>query len=132
MRALKEISVKYQLAQLAYDIIALHLMSSGEAKLSPFDENSNDFKQAYMEGVWAAVEAGKNKTLIKTDSISLKELDDGYLVYAGCKEIKKRHPSLTTYSKFPEDVKDLYRHLALKAYEKIDNQDGEINKGVMP
>jgi hypothetical protein len=113
--------VKHQLARLAYDITSIRYNGNrGKLEITPFESLETEWKAAYVEGVWAAVEASKGKNVIQTDSISLKEQDNGYLVYAGCKELKKLHPLLTTYSKFPEPVKESYRQLAEKVHEKME------------
>jgi len=122
-------AIKKQLAQLAYDIFTIHLFKDKEdvenASLS-FDELNNTYRHAWTEAVWAAVEAGKGKALPLTDSLSKKEQDNGYLLYNSCKELKKKHSNLFTYSKFPDHIKNEYRTLARKIYEKIDvEEEGE-------
>lgn len=116
-------NLKYQLAQLAYDIFNIRLSKNSVEDYFSYDDLSSEYKSAWAEAVWAAVEVGKNKKIIKTDSLSLKEQDNGYLVYNSCKEIKKKHPALFTYSKFPESIKDEYRQLAYKIYQKIDIEE---------
>jgi len=112
--------IKYQLAQLAYDIFNIRLSRNAVTDRLPYDELSSEYKIAWAEAIWAAVEVGKNKKIVQTDSLSLKEQDNGYLIYATCRDIKKRHPSLFTYAKFPDNIKEEYRQLASKVHQKIE------------
>lgn len=114
------VDIKYQLAHLAFDIFSLRLHS---AISIPFSELDADHKNAWVEGVWAAVEVSSSKRTKIPETVTLKQQDNGYLVYAGCKEIKKSHANLFTYSKFPENIKNMYRDLALKIYQKIDAEE---------
>jgi hypothetical protein len=116
-------AIKNQLANLAYDIFNIQLARTQHVAPIPYSQLAFEFKMAWMEATWSAVEASKNKNMTLTDSISKKEQDNGYLLYAGCKEIKKKHSNLVTYSKFPEEVKEMYRNLAKTLYEKMDNEE---------
>lgn len=124
--------VKYQLAQLAYDIFTLRLKGTLEAfdEETPFSSLSIPQRHAWIAGVWAAVEASSGKLTPLTNSISKKEQDDGYLLYNGAKGIRKKHAQLFTYNKFPDAIKTEYRQLAMKIYEKIEMQGGEVNTGI--
>jgi hypothetical protein len=116
---------KQQLARLAYDIFNLRLTGTKVVDQLHFSELSDDYKIAWIEAIWSAIEASKNKKLVLTDKITKKEEDNGYFIYMHCKEIKKSHPDLFTYSKFPEHVKEMYRELAKTIYEKIDMEEEE-------
>ena len=115
--------LKIQLARLAYDIFSITLERSGKAPELNYHELPQDYKHAWTEGVWAAVEAGKDKNTKIAETVTLKQQDNGYLLYAGCREIKKSHANLFTYSKFPDEIKGMYKDLALKLYQKIDAEE---------
>jgi hypothetical protein len=117
--------IKQQLARLAYDIFNIRLKGSGLEDSLPYSELSSDYKNAWSEAIWAAIEAARNKKLVLTDKVTKKEQDNGYLIYMNCKEIKKSHMNLFTYSKFPEEIKERYRELAKTVYEKIDIEEEE-------
>ena len=114
---LKEI--KYQLARLAYDQFCFTSQVNGVEKEGNFRDLGEGLKSAWIEGVWAAIEASKTKK-ITFDKRTKKEMDVGYLLFAGAKEIAKNNPGIYTYSKFPERVKEKYRELALKVYYAVD------------
>jgi len=116
-KELKE--VKFQLARLAYDQFCSSAQVNGVEVNGNFRELGENLKHAWIEGVWAAIEASKNKK-ITFDKRTKKEMDVGYLVFAGAKEIAKNNPGIYTYSKFSERVKEKYRELALKVYYAVD------------
>lgn len=115
--------IQYQTAQLAYDQFCISLARSGNAPEITFDELQESHKHAWIEAVWVAVTAGKNK--VSCDKVTKKELDNGYLVFAGAKEITKTHPGIYTYSKLSTPAKRAYRNLALRVYQVLDDQDDE-------
>ena len=121
--------IKYQLAQLAYDIIMirLHGSSKDETVETPFDSLPNDYKNAFIEGVWIAMETSKNKnyTNSQRETVTKKQEDNGYLLYSGVKLLIKNNPGLFTYAKFPDSLKEEYRALADKLYYKMDNDEGD-------
>lgn len=111
--------VKYQLARLAYDQFCSSSQMHGVEMDGNFRELSVNLKNAWIDGVWAAIEASKEKKII-FDKRTKKEMDVGYLLFAGAKEITKNNPGVYTYSKFSEKVKEKYRELALKVYYAVD------------
>ena len=111
--------VKYQLARLAYDQFCSSSQVHGVEMDGNFRELGTNLQLAWIEGVWAAVEASKEKK-ISIDKRTKKEMDVGYLLFAGAKEIAKNNPGIYTYSKFSERVKEKYRELALKVYYAVD------------
>lgn len=111
--------IKYQLARLAYDQFCSCAQVHGVEMDGNFRELGINLKNAWIDGVWAAVEASKEKK-ITFDKRTKKEMDVGYLLFAGAKEIAKNNPGIYTYSKFPEKVKEKYRELALKVFYAVD------------
>jgi len=126
----EEAAIKYQLSQLAYEVFVKYLEGVGLDPKYNFKDLSDNMKDAWGEAVFAAIEAAKSKNKTRThgETISMKQEDNGYLIYAGVRSIMKEHPSLYTYSKFPPMLKDKYRELALKLFHKMDAElegDGE-------
>lgn len=117
------LATKYQLARLAYDIFQLNVYK--EITI-PFDDLDSNYKKGWVEAAWAVVEVGDKRVTKIAETVTVKQQDNGYLVYAGCKELKKSHPNLFTYSKFPEHIMQMYRDLAYKIYQKIDTEEEEV------
>ena len=120
----EELFTKFRLANLAYDIYNIRLFGVSNNDILPaFDSLPERTKHAWAAAIDTAVDTAKKTKSPKSESISKKEEDNGYIVYNGCKEIKKDHPSLFTYAKFPEEVKEKYRNLAAKLYGKMENDE---------
>ena len=121
-------AVKFQLAQLAYDIFGIALSRSGKEPQLTFEELDRDYRDAWTEGVWAAVETAKTKNMFprrQIETITKKQEDSGYLIYSSVRLMMKENPGKYTYAKFPEELKDQYRALAQKVYYKIDAEGEE-------
>lgn len=120
---------KFQLAQLAYDVMSLRLHGHNAEDFVTFDEKSFEWRAAFAAGVWAAVEVSKlkaNATRPHRENITMKQRDNGYLIYSGVRLLIKDNPGLYTYQKFPEELKDAYRALAEKLYYKMEaDEEGE-------
>lgn len=121
------IAIKLQLAQMAYDIFNISLSRYEDTEKVVFSELSTAYRQAWVEAIWAAVEVGKTKTITVDLSVKDQKSDVGYIIYMSCKDIKKEHQNLFTYSKFPDSVKNMYRCLCKKIHEKVecDIEEGE-------
>ena len=119
---------KYQIGQCAYDLFNIALERAGHKGNPHFGELDENHRSAWIEAVWEASQIAKTKQ-IKTsqqETITLKQRDNGYLVYGSTKLIMKKHPNMYTYAKFPEEIKEEYRQLAMKIYNKIDDETEEI------
>jgi 16S rRNA G1207 methylase RsmC len=113
--------IKTQLARLAYDLFNIQLSRGGEESHIPFDDLSELHKLAWKEAVWSAVLIGRDKT--HTDKLTKKQMDNGYLLYAGVRQIMKTHPGIFTYSKLDDEAKAAYNTLALTIHEKIELEE---------
>ena len=121
-------SIKYQVANFAYDLFSIMLERSGNKPELTFDELEDSHRNAWTEAVWEASQIAKTKVILSSqqETITKKQDDNGYLVYGSARLINKKHPELYTYDKFPEYIKEEYRQLAMKIYNKIDGEIVEV------
>ena len=117
-------SIKYQVAQFAYDFFSIILERSGNRPDLTFDELEDTHIHAWTEAVWEASKIAKTKvaTSSQCETVTEKQEDNGYLIYSSARLINKKHPGIYTYDKLPEDIKEEYRQLAMKLYYKIDEE----------